>query len=84
MADLLKALAYLPLAITQAAAYMNTNKTTAAEYLQIFNRTNEDMIALMSSKFDADEFESDVYQVEQLVEQLQTISKSGVYQADKE
>ncbi|KAG8358805.1 hypothetical protein FVEN_g3856 [Fusarium venenatum] len=49
MADQLsQELAYLPLAITQASAYMNVNKTTIKEYLLLLQNTNRDMIELLS------------------------------------
>ncbi|KAJ4027384.1 hypothetical protein NW756_014527 [Fusarium oxysporum] len=37
VSQLLDALTYLPLAIAQAAAYMNVYKTSIAEYIQVFN-----------------------------------------------
>jgi tetratricopeptide (TPR) repeat protein len=49
--DLLKAVACLPLAITQAAAYINENNCTIAEYLQLFSHTDQNTIELMSSEF---------------------------------
>ncbi|KAJ5987969.1 kinesin light chain [Penicillium waksmanii] len=51
MVDLLAELEYLPLAVTQAAAYINTNKSSISEYLSLFKNTAEDAIAIMSSDF---------------------------------
>jgi tetratricopeptide (TPR) repeat protein len=41
VAKLLDALTCLPLAITQATAYMNTNQTSLKDYLQLFEHTDE-------------------------------------------
>ncbi|KAH7236553.1 P-loop containing nucleoside triphosphate hydrolase protein, partial [Fusarium tricinctum] len=38
---LLKTLTYLPLAITQATAYMNTNQTSIKDYLKLFEHTDK-------------------------------------------
>ncbi|KAL6404711.1 hypothetical protein AUP68_11539 [Ilyonectria robusta] len=51
VADFLRELTYLPLAITQAVAYLNTNQVTIADYLRLFKKTNQDRIELMSSNF---------------------------------
>ncbi|KAH7013380.1 hypothetical protein EDB80DRAFT_369920 [Ilyonectria destructans] len=51
VADFLRELTYLPLAITQAVAYLNTNQVTIADYLRLFKNTNQDRIELMSSDF---------------------------------
>ncbi|KAG8667878.1 hypothetical protein FPOAC1_012717 [Fusarium poae] len=49
MADkLLQELAYLPLAITQASAYMNTSKIPIKEYLRLLQNTSRDKIELLS------------------------------------
>ncbi|KAH6972990.1 acyl transferase/acyl hydrolase/lysophospholipase [Ilyonectria sp. MPI-CAGE-AT-0026] len=48
---LLEELAYLPLAIAQAAAYVSINKVPISEYLRLCQNTNGDMIELLSSKF---------------------------------
>jgi hypothetical protein len=40
VSQLLNTLTYLPLAITQAAAYINIYKTSIAEYIQVFNDAN--------------------------------------------
>ncbi|KAI8295982.1 putative phosphorylase superfamily protein [Colletotrichum sp. SAR11_240] len=49
--EILEDLTYLPLAIAQAAAYMNENKTSMQEYLDLLRNTKQDMIELLSSKF---------------------------------
>ncbi|KAF4418794.1 Protein SERAC1 [Colletotrichum fructicola Nara gc5] len=49
--ELLGDLTYLPLAIAQAAAYMNENRTPMQEYLCLLRNTNQDMIELLSSNF---------------------------------
>lgn len=49
--ELLEELIYLPLAIAQAAAYLNMNKTTIAKYLQLLRHTEQDTISLMSKEF---------------------------------
>ncbi|KAJ3332285.1 hypothetical protein HDU93_009184, partial [Gonapodya sp. JEL0774] len=50
--DLLKELAYLPLAIKQAAAYLNINKTiTVAKYLKMLSSTEKSMTKLLSEGF---------------------------------
>ena len=50
--ELLKELTYLPLAIAQAAAYLNTNKIiSVAEYLGLLRNTEQDMISIMSHEF---------------------------------
>ncbi|KAJ3335859.1 hypothetical protein HDU93_004228 [Gonapodya sp. JEL0774] len=47
--ELLKDLTYLPLAITQAAAYLNTNEpTTCQQYMDILKRTEKDAMELLS------------------------------------
>ncbi|KAF5697271.1 hypothetical protein FGLOB1_12880 [Fusarium globosum] len=52
--DLLTLLAHLPLAITQAAAYMNENQISLTEYLQVFKNTDRDKIELLSAEFQDD------------------------------
>jgi hypothetical protein len=49
--NLLTELEYLPLAITQAAAYINTNKSSIPEYLRLLKSTEQDAIAIMSTEF---------------------------------
>lgn len=49
VAELLQRLTHLPLAIRQAAAYLNCNsQTTIAEYLDLMRGTEQDLIELMS------------------------------------
>jgi len=48
---LLIELDYLPLAIAQAAAYINTNKTSILEYLRLLGSTEQDIINIMSKEF---------------------------------
>ncbi|KAJ0419720.1 hypothetical protein BJY00DRAFT_313639 [Aspergillus carlsbadensis] len=48
---LLAELEHLPLAITQAAAYINTNKSSISEYLRLLRKTEEDAVALISTEF---------------------------------
>jgi tetratricopeptide (TPR) repeat protein len=48
---LLVELDYLPLAIAQAAAYINTNKTSILEYLRLLGSTEQDIISTMSKEF---------------------------------
>ncbi|KNB16589.1 hypothetical protein FOXG_14414 [Fusarium oxysporum f. sp. lycopersici 4287] len=52
--DLLVLLTYLPLAITQAAAYLNENQITLMEYLYLFKNTDRDRIELLSAEFQDD------------------------------
>jgi tetratricopeptide (TPR) repeat protein len=49
--DLLTELIFLPLAITQAAAYLNIRKISIGEYLRLLNNTEEDRISLLSRDF---------------------------------
>ncbi|KAG7408387.1 Regulatory protein AfsR [Fusarium oxysporum f. sp. rapae] len=49
--DLLVLLTYLPLAITQAAAYLNENQISLTEYLHLFENTDRDRIELLSAEF---------------------------------
>ncbi|EEU36082.1 uncharacterized protein NECHADRAFT_53204, partial [Fusarium vanettenii 77-13-4] len=49
--ELLKNLDYLPLAIKQATAYMNENDLTIAEYLEVLQNTEDDMVELLRSEF---------------------------------
>ncbi|CAN9399578.1 unnamed protein product [Alternaria alternata] len=48
---LLDELAFLPLAIAQAAAYLNMNRTTITKYLRLLRHTEQDTISLMSKEF---------------------------------
>jgi tetratricopeptide (TPR) repeat protein len=49
---LLKELTYLPLAIVQAAAYINENGITLADYLSLLTEQEEDVIDLLSEEFE--------------------------------
>jgi tetratricopeptide (TPR) repeat protein len=49
---LLKLLYNIPLAIKQAAAYLNKNKTTVAKYLSAYEKTDEGIIKLLSIDFE--------------------------------
>jgi hypothetical protein len=51
MAELLKKLTYLPLAITQAAAYINVKRLPLAEYVELLHGTQQNIIDLMSKEF---------------------------------
>ena len=51
MMNLLAELEYLPLAITQAAAFINTNKSSISEYLRLLKSTEQDAVAIMSTDF---------------------------------
>ncbi|KAM5528212.1 phosphorylase superfamily protein [Fusarium oxysporum f. sp. phaseoli] len=48
---LLHELAYLPLAISQASAYMTINKISIKKYLWLLQNTNQDMVELLSVGF---------------------------------
>ncbi|KAF9771509.1 hypothetical protein IL306_010850 [Fusarium sp. DS 682] len=48
---LLNELAYLPLAITQATAYMNMNTASIKEYIRLLQNTNQDRVELLSFRF---------------------------------
>jgi hypothetical protein len=39
------------LAIAQAAAYINTNKTTVSKYLELIRNTDAELVAVMSREF---------------------------------
>ncbi|KAH7201447.1 hypothetical protein DER44DRAFT_900082 [Fusarium oxysporum] len=51
---LLTLLTHLPLAITQAAAYLNENQISLMEYVQLFENTDRDRIELLSAEFQDD------------------------------
>ncbi|RKL51940.1 hypothetical protein BFJ70_g654 [Fusarium oxysporum] len=56
---LLHELAYLPLAITQASAYMKVNEVSVKEYLHLLQNTEQDMVELLSCGFrDSTHYES--------------------------
>jgi tetratricopeptide (TPR) repeat protein len=48
---LLDELTCLPLAIAQAAAYLNMNQTNIAKYLWLLHNTEQDLVGLMSEDF---------------------------------
>ncbi|POR33548.1 Putative Kinesin light chain [Tolypocladium paradoxum] len=50
-AELLKELTFLPLAITQAAAYMNRNGVSIAEYLGLWRDAEQSVVSLMTREF---------------------------------
>ncbi|RYP52458.1 hypothetical protein DL768_002381 [Monosporascus sp. mg162] len=49
--ELLQELAHLPLAIAQAAAYLNTNQIPIKRYLGLLRGAEQDMVGLMSREF---------------------------------
>jgi tetratricopeptide (TPR) repeat protein len=49
--ELLDELGHLPLAITQAVAYMNSTNVSISEYLRLLRNTEEDTVSLMSREF---------------------------------
>ncbi|RDW58733.1 hypothetical protein BP6252_13209 [Coleophoma cylindrospora] len=49
---LLQLLVNLPLAIMQAAAYLNAKTCTVSEYLKIYNESNDNVIKLLSKDFE--------------------------------
>jgi hypothetical protein len=51
IAELLDELTYLPLAIAQAAAYLNRNRMPVAKYLQLLRSTEQDLVRLLSREF---------------------------------
>lgn len=51
---LLQLLAYLPLAIAQAAAYINIFEVSLEEYLQLCRHSQEDMMELLQSQYEDD------------------------------
>lgn len=51
---LLEALTYLPLAIVQAAAYLNENKESIDEYIRLLENTEQDMVELLTTEFTDD------------------------------
>ncbi|KLO86267.1 related to ankyrin 3 [Fusarium fujikuroi] len=46
--EILHKLAYMPLAITQASAYMKVNEVSVSEYLNLLQNTDEEMVELLS------------------------------------
>ncbi|RTE82224.1 hypothetical protein BHE90_003211 [Fusarium euwallaceae] len=51
VSELLEELTYLPLAIAQAAAYLNRNKVTITRYLELLRGTEKEMTSLLSREF---------------------------------
>jgi len=51
-ANLLDNLTHLPLAIKQAAAYMNKNKMSVSEYLALYEGNDDDLLHLLSEEFE--------------------------------
>ena len=49
--DLLNELAFLPLAIAQAAAYLNAMQISIREYLSLLRSTEQDSVSLLSREF---------------------------------
>jgi NB-ARC domain/Tetratricopeptide repeat len=49
--ELLQELTYLPLAITQAAAYLSRNRVSITKYVELLRGTEQDAISLMSREF---------------------------------
>ncbi|KAL8748675.1 MAG: hypothetical protein Q9184_007152 [Pyrenodesmia sp. 2 TL-2023] len=52
--ELLNELAFLPLAIAQAAAYINAMQTSISEYLSLLRSTEQDTVSLLSREFHDD------------------------------
>ena len=52
MAKLIKSLVNLPLAIMQAAVYLNAKGCTIAEYLKIYEESSDNVIKLLSKDFE--------------------------------
>ncbi|KAF2230597.1 kinesin light chain [Viridothelium virens] len=51
MVDFLSELDCLPLAITQAAAYINRNRSSMLDYLRLLKQTEQDAVILLSTEF---------------------------------
>ncbi|KAK9414196.1 putative Heterokaryon incompatibility domain-containing protein [Seiridium unicorne] len=49
--ELLEELTFLPLAIAQAAAYLNRNRLSVKRYLELLRSTGKEMVSLMSTEF---------------------------------
>ncbi|BCR87174.1 uncharacterized protein ACHE_31161A [Aspergillus chevalieri] len=54
MITLLEQLTFLPLAVTQAAAYMNENSIGVSDYLLLLQEQEADVVELLSEDFDDD------------------------------
>ncbi|KAH7115657.1 P-loop containing nucleoside triphosphate hydrolase protein [Dactylonectria macrodidyma] len=52
--EFIHTLTYLPLAITQAAAYLNETKESITEYLRLLRNTEQDMVELLATEFTDD------------------------------
>lgn len=52
VAQLLRLLTFLPLAIVQAAAYINENDISLAEYVSLFDDHEENIIEVLSEEFE--------------------------------
>lgn len=52
--ELLQELTYLPLAVAQAAAYLNRNQMSIKKYLALLQGTEQSMVSLMSREFHDD------------------------------
>uniref|UniRef100_L7JMW3 NB-ARC domain-containing protein n=1 Tax=Pyricularia oryzae (strain P131) TaxID=1143193 RepID=L7JMW3_PYRO1 len=52
--ELLEFLTYLPLAITQAASYMNVTTVSVSQYIRLLRNTQGDMIKLLETECDDD------------------------------
>lgn len=50
--QLLDLLDWLPLAIIQAAAYMNENDVTVAQYIELYNESEQEKIEMLSEHFE--------------------------------
>jgi tetratricopeptide (TPR) repeat protein len=50
--ELLTRLAYLPLAIVQASAYINKNRITITDYLSLLDESDESMMELLGEEFE--------------------------------
>ena len=48
---LLEAMTYLPLAIAQAAAYINVKRIPIRDYVSLLNSTDQDTISLLAREF---------------------------------
>jgi tetratricopeptide (TPR) repeat protein len=51
LTELLDKLTYLPLAIAQAAAYLNRNRMSVTKYLTLLRSTEQDIVTLISREF---------------------------------
>ncbi|KAL9088207.1 MAG: hypothetical protein Q9165_006334 [Trypethelium subeluteriae] len=76
--DLLSELDCLPLAITQAAAYINSNRSSISEYLRLLKQTEQDAVILMST-----EFRDDTSYINAAVAKTWTISFNQIAKHDK-